>query len=104
MPFPFVEVETAKSRPALILSADMLGPRSDLFIAAMIMSSRREAWGGDIDVDDLELANLPIPSVVRTAKIMTLALGDARFVGRVSLDVLLRATGELQRRLTLAQH
>ena len=104
MPFPFVEVGDTKSRPALIVSAYALGPGADLFIAAMITSSARAAWRGDVVIGDLEMANLPIPSVVRTAKLSTFASSIARPVGQVSTGLMEIVLTELRATLAIAQH
>lgn len=103
MPFPFVETDEIKSRPALIVSGVALGPRRDLFIAAMITGSKRDRWDGDVTIDDLDLANLPIPSVIRTSKVTTLSIGDAHFVGRVGPSVLANVIAELHRTLSIDQ-
>lgn len=41
-------------------------------------------WPGDVAVDDLAAAGLPVASVVRTAKIATIEAADAHVLGRLS--------------------
>jgi mRNA interferase MazF len=48
---------------------------------AMITSAANRGWPGDVAVSDLELAGLPIPSIVRPAKIATTEARDAERLG-----------------------
>ncbi len=89
-PFPFVELGISKSRPALIISSQPLGPNGNLFWAVMITSAARREWAGDIPLEDLVRADLPIPSRIRTAKMATLEIRLARLIGDVS-DALIAA-------------
>jgi mRNA interferase MazF len=87
VPFPYVERGRHSYRPAVVLSEGAVG--AGLFWAAMITSAENEAWPGDYAIDDLTNAGLPIPSVVRTAKIATLEAKSAQTVGRVD-ELLMR--------------
>lgn len=84
VPFPFVDLGVMKSRPAVVVSARGLGPDNGLLWAVMVTGAGKARWPGDIDVDDLELGGLPIPSVVRTAKISTLEVANARRIGMLT--------------------
>ena len=84
VPFPFVAVDQEKSRPALFIGGANVGPAGALFWASMITSAANAPWPGDVTITDLELAELPIPSVVRIAKLATLEVRTARRVGRLS--------------------
>jgi mRNA interferase MazF len=90
--FPHVESNVRRSRPALVLTAAPVGPEGLLIWVAMITSAERRSWPGDIRIEDHEEAGLPIPSVVRTAKIATLETASATRIGRLS-D---RQTAEVQ--------
>ena len=50
----------------------------------MITSAENRGWPGDVSVNDLELAGLPAPSVIRTAKIATIEISDATQLGRIA--------------------
>lgn len=74
VPFPFIDVKTTKVRPALILSsAQQFNARLGLSVMAMITSikPKQDLWLADIVIDDLQLAGLPVPSIIRF-KIFTL--------------------------------
>ena len=47
----------------------------------MITSAVNRGWTGDVTISDIELAGLPIPSIVRPAKIATIEAGDAERLG-----------------------
>ena len=50
----------------------------------MITSAENKPWPEDIVIGDLELAGLPIPSVIRPAKIATIEAAEAEHKGRIS--------------------
>lgn len=81
--FPFVESGTRKSRPALVVSHTGLGVGADLFWAAMITGAGKMRWPGDVEIADLAKAGLPIPSIVRPAKLATLTVAEASPIGRI---------------------
>lgn len=83
VPFPFVEEATRRNRPALII-ASQLGPGGMLGWAMMITSARRPDWPGDVRLVDHEALGLPIPSKVRTAKMVTIELREAHKLGRLT--------------------
>lgn len=82
--FPHVERNLRRSRPALVLTRAPLGPDGMLIWVGMITNARRKAWPGDILIEDHEAAGLPVPSLVRTAKIATLEAASASRIGRLS--------------------
>ena len=68
VPFPFTDMQATKIRPALILSsAKHFNARIGLSIMAMITSvkSTQDAWPTDILIENLSLARLPVPSLIR---------------------------------------
>ncbi|GGB20491.1 hypothetical protein GCM10011380_07590 [Sphingomonas metalli] len=84
-PFPHVERAVIVRRPALILATfdtqdTGIGP---LAWALMITNAARPAWRGDVLIPDAESIGLLIPSKVRTAKVTTIATGDAIRIGRL---------------------
>lgn len=50
----------------------------------MITSAENRGWDGDVMVGDLDATGLPVPSVIRTAKIATIEARDAEALGRIS--------------------
>lgn len=74
VPFPFTDTQTTKIRPALILSsAKHFNAQIGLSVMAMITSlkSKDDLWPADIVIENLQLAGLPVPSIIRF-KIFTL--------------------------------
>jgi mRNA interferase MazF len=47
-----------------------------MYFVAMITNAAHEPWVGDVAVSDLRSAGLPVPSVVRPAKIATIDEGS----------------------------
>lgn len=68
VPFPYVDRLAEKRRPALVVSNRKLAQHGLVWVA-MITSAVNERWPSDVPIDDLERAGLPVPSVVRPAKI-----------------------------------
>ena len=99
VPFPYTDRSTRQSRPALVVSAGGIEDAHGLLWVMMITSAENRGWPGDVPVSNLALAGLPVPSVIRTAKIATIEAADATKLGRVSPAVLRqvarRLAGEL---------
>lgn len=72
VPFPHGERQRMTVRPALVVSHRPTGPDGLLVWALMITNAARARWPGDIPVPDHAAAGLPVPSVIRTAKIATI--------------------------------
>jgi mRNA interferase MazF len=66
IPFPFVDKDVSKPRPALVLSS-----RGELLILAMITTASSWVMDDDYEISDLNSAGLPVPSYVRM-KVFTL--------------------------------
>ena len=81
--FPHVESNRRRSRPAVVVASG-LGGGYALCWALMITGSAREAWPGDVPIDDYRAIGLPIPSAVRTAKISTFLAEEAVPLGRLN--------------------
>ncbi|HKK00665.1 MAG TPA: type II toxin-antitoxin system PemK/MazF family toxin [Desulfuromonadales bacterium] len=72
VPFPFTDRTTTKRRPALVLSgAQSFNRKVGQAVMAMITSAKNSDWPLDIDIEDLDSAGLPAPSIVRM-KLFTL--------------------------------
>jgi len=84
VPFPYTDRSTRQSRPALVVSAGGIEDAHGLLWVMMITSAENRGWPGDVPVSNLALAGLPVPSVIRTAKIATIEAADATKLGRVS--------------------
>jgi mRNA interferase MazF len=84
VPFPYTDRPTRQSRPALVVSGENLEGEHGLLWVVMITSAENRGWRGDVPVDNLALAGLPVPSAVRTAKIATIEAGDATRLGRLT--------------------
>jgi len=84
--FPFVDIETTKKRPALVLARTSRSPRNVLVTLAMI-TSQVEALRipGDVELDHWQEAGLLHPSLLRVAKVATVdaSLVEAT-IGRLS--------------------
>lgn len=88
VPFPYTDRATRQSRPALVVSSGGIEDAHGLLWAVMITSAENRGWPGDVAVRSLTTAGLPVPSVIRTAKIATIEAADAVKLGRVSPGVL----------------
>lgn len=71
VPFPFVEKNASKRRPALVISESALAQEFGFYWLLMITSKTQEEWSGDVVIKNLAKAGLPKESVVRTAKLTT---------------------------------
>lgn len=83
--FPYTDRSIRQMRPALVVSDGAIGSTGALLWVLMITSAENVAWPGDVPIGELRpTTGLPIPSVVRTAKIATVEARDVEWVGRVS--------------------
>jgi len=78
VPFPFIEQEKRKTRPALILSSPSFQSSCGACVMAMITSAERSTWPSDVLLADWRGAGLRKPSLLRW-KIFT--LDDALIMG-----------------------
>jgi len=81
VPFPYTDRSTRQSRPALVVSAGSLEDDHGLLWVVMITSAQNRGWAGDVAVGNPGAAGLPVPSVIRTAKIATIQSVDAAKLG-----------------------
>ncbi len=88
VPFPYTDRNTRQHRPALVISDGAIGDGESLIWVAMITSAENRPWPGDHAIADFADAGLPIPSVVRTAKVTTLETNAAIPVGDLDAALL----------------
>ncbi|MFT3907117.1 MAG: type II toxin-antitoxin system PemK/MazF family toxin [Steroidobacteraceae bacterium] len=88
VPFPYTDRATRQFRPALVIAAGNLETAHGLLWVLMITSAENRGWPGDIAINNLAAAGLPVPSVVRTAKIATIEAADAARLGKIPLSLL----------------
>jgi mRNA-degrading endonuclease toxin of MazEF toxin-antitoxin module len=81
VPFPYTDRPIRQNRPALVIAAGALEATHGLLWLAMITSAANRGWTGDVMISDLREAGLPVPSIVRTAKLATIEARDAQRLG-----------------------
>lgn len=99
VPFPYTDRATRQSRPAVVVSTARLQDLHGLLWVVMITSAANRGWQDDVQVADLRRAGLPVPSVIRSAKIATIDASDASKLGRISAAQLRRVTGQIRQKL-----
>jgi mRNA interferase MazF len=89
VPFAFVDRPRLRPRPALLVSNRRVGPEGSLGWVLMITSTANAGWPGDISLEDRYAeCGLPVPCVIRTAKIATAAFASAKPMGRLPDDIM----------------
>ncbi len=82
VPFPYTDRDTRQHRPALVVSDGGVGPDGALLWVAMITSAANKHWPDDIAIEsDHAQFGLPVPSLIRTAKIATIDASAAEALG-----------------------
>ncbi len=84
VPFPYVEREARRRRPAVVVSGPELARRHGLAWVLMITSADNPPWPEDIRIGDLARAGLGKPSVVRPVKIATVEAARCTALGRLA--------------------
>jgi mRNA interferase MazF len=74
VPFPYSDRMAEKTRPALVISGRRIKQHGVVWVA-MVTSAANDPRDCDVPVPDLRRAGLPVPSVVRTAKIACIEPG-----------------------------
>jgi len=97
VPFPYTDRSTRQSRPALVVSTAGIEDAHALLWVVMITSAENRAWPDDVPVTSLAAAGLPVPSVIRTAKIATIEASDAAKLGKVSPALFKQVAARLRR-------
>ena len=83
VPFPYTDRPVRQRRPALVIAAGQLAEEYGLLWVAMITSAANRGWDGDVLISNNRATGLPIPSIVRPAKIATLDASDAEPLGKL---------------------
>jgi mRNA interferase MazF len=81
VPYPHNAQPAQEYRPALVLAAGRLESAHGMLWVLMITSAANASWPTDVSITDLRSAGLPTPSVVRCAKIATIATTEAQKIG-----------------------
>jgi mRNA interferase MazF len=81
VPFPYTDRPVRQRRPALVIASGELQAAHGLIWLLMITSAENRGWPGDVAVSDLRAAGLPVPSIVRPAKIAAIEARDAQRLG-----------------------
>jgi mRNA interferase MazF len=68
-------------RPALVIVAGEVFRTHGLLWVLMITSAKNRGWPGDVEIEDVIAAGLGVPSVIRTAKILTVEASKAEIIG-----------------------
>jgi mRNA interferase MazF len=100
VPFPHVEIDHVKRRPALVVSGRRWLDLHGLLWVLMITSAANAPWPDDIAIDDLQAAGLRKPSVIRPAKLATVEAARCEPRGQITDPV--RQQVEAALRLGLA--
>ena len=104
VPFPYTDRSTRQSRPALVVSSRNLEDTHGLLWVLMITSAENRGWPGDVAVTNLADAGLPVASVVRTAKVATIEVGDAIKLGKLSAPTLRQVRMHLETALGIERN
>ena len=89
VPFPYVDDERIAHRPGLVVR--VLEPFSGMHLiwVLMITSAENQAWLGDVPVGErYRDYGLPVPCVIRTAKVATIDVSHAEWRGRIAEELL----------------
>ena len=95
VPFPYTDSATRQWRPALVVSKARLQDLHGLLWVVMITSAENRGWPDDVPVANLKMAGLPVPSLIRSAKLATIDASAASMLGRVSASQIRLVTGKL---------
>ena len=81
IPFPYTDRPVRQHRPALVIAAGELTSAHALLWVLMITSAENRGWPEDVLISDYASVGLPVPSLVRCAKIATIDAQDADPIG-----------------------
>lgn len=99
VPFPYTDRSTRQRRPAFVAAAGDLEDRHGLLWVVMVTSAENKGWADDVVVSDHRAAGLPVPSLIRCAKIATIEARDAEPLGRASSTDIAAVQKAIKRRL-----
>ncbi len=84
VPFPYADRFAEKRRPALVVSSDRFNSDTGLLWVAMITSTVKGGWNGDIAIPAGAKSGLTAASTIRTAKLATIETSRVvRVAGRI---------------------
>jgi mRNA interferase MazF len=102
VPFPYTDRAARQHRPALVVSEGELGDRGELLWVVMITSAANRGWPGDVSlVKGYDRAGLPVPSIIRSAKIATIEARHADRIGRLDSRIWSQVAENLRQHLAL---
>lgn len=102
VPFPYTDRDTRQHRPALVVSRSGVGAGGSLLWVVMITSASNRQWPGDVSLSvDYRTIGLPIPSVIRSAKIATIEAHHAERIGRLTPSLWSEVASALRDHLAL---
>jgi len=89
VPFPYTDRNTRQHRPALVVSQAAIGEADPLLWVVMITSAANRRWPGDVSLETGHIeAGLPVPSIIRPAKIATIDASSADRLGAIPATLL----------------
>jgi mRNA interferase MazF len=102
VPFPYTDRPVRHHRPALVISSNGVGEGRKLLWVLMITSVENRPWPGDVSFGDrYRPAGLPVPSVIRTAKIATIDTASAEQIGSSDPQILQAVIDQVREQLAL---
>jgi mRNA interferase MazF len=102
VPFPYTDRPVRQHRPALVISSNGLGEGQKLLWVLMITSVENRPWPGDVSFGKrYSAAGLPVPSVIRTAKIATIDIASAEEIGSADPLILQEVIEQVRGQLAL---
>jgi mRNA interferase MazF len=81
VPFPYTNRPVRQHRPALVVARHAGVGAPALCWVLMITTASHRRWDGDVEITDIATAGLPVPSIVRCAKIATIETAAAHGIG-----------------------
>ncbi|WP_152047239.1 type II toxin-antitoxin system PemK/MazF family toxin [Aureimonas psammosilenae] len=101
--FPYSDRNVRYRRPVLVVSTAAFNDAQPIAWVLMITGADNSRWPGDVDFGaHYEAAGLKNPSVIRTAKVSSVELGDALRLGSVPSFILSEVMTEIGSHLGLA--
>jgi len=83
VPFPYTNRPVQQRRPAVVIAIYEAPTAPRVLWVLMVTSAVNRGWKGDVAISDLKMAGLPVPSLVRSAKIATIEALDAECIGHL---------------------
>ena len=103
VPFPYTDRDTRHRRPALVVSDGAIGAGASLLWVVMITSAANRRWEDDVALTDgYGACGLPVPSLIRAAKIAMIDSAAAETLGTLDSLRLSQVMAAIGRNLALA--